>query len=74
MLLDPIPKAASVTYFFNWLAAKKEFSSGIMEAMNHRIKLTIGNAHGLLTLHVAEIGFYHTLGRLPGPKLPHASC
>jgi len=58
----------------NWFAARKEFSSGIVEGLNYRIKLTIRKAYGFRTLPAAEIALYHALGRLPEPKLTHEFC
>jgi transposase len=58
----------------NWFAAKKEFSAGIVEGLNYRVKLTIRKAYGFRTLEAAEIALYHALGRLPEPKLTHEFC
>ncbi len=77
--LAPIKKVARSTrahqkLILNWFAARKEFSSGIVEGLNYRIKLTIRKAYGFRTLEAAEIALYHTLGRLPEPKLAHEFC
>ena len=77
--LDPIKKVARSIrahkgLILNWFAAKKEFSSGIVEGLNYRIKLTIRKAYGFRTLKAAEIALYHTLGRLPEPELTHEFC
>lgn len=58
----------------NWFAARKEFSAGIVEGLNYRVKLTIRKAYGFRTLEAAEIALYHALGRLPEPKLTHEFC
>ena len=58
----------------NWFRAKKEFSSGIVEGLNYKIKLTIRKAYGFRTLQAAEIALYHALGRLPEPELAHEFC
>ena len=55
-------------------AARKEFSSGIVEGLNYRINLTIRKAYGFRTLEPAEIAVYHTLAHLPEPKLTHEFC
>jgi len=62
------------TLILNWFAAKKEFSCGIVEGLNYKIKLSLKKAYGFRTLKVAEIAFYHALGRLPEPKLTHEFC
>lgn len=77
--LEPIKKVARSIrahqhLILNWFAAKKKFSSGIVEGLNYRIKLTIRKAYGFRTLEAAEIALYHTLGRLPEPKLAHEFC
>ena len=77
--LDPIKKVARSIrahkgLILNWFAAQKEFSSGIVEGLNYRIKLTIRKAYGFRTLQAAEIALYHTLGRLPEPQLTHEFC
>jgi transposase len=58
----------------NWFKAQKEFSSGIVEGLNYKIKLTIRKAYGYRELRVAEIAIYHALGRLPEPELTHRFC
>jgi len=77
--LEPIKKVARSIrahqdLILNWFAAKKEFSSGIVEGLNYRIKLTIRKAYGFRTLEAAEIALYHALGRLPEPELAHEFC
>ena len=58
----------------NWFRARKEFSSGIVEGMNYKIKLTIRKAYGFRELKVAEIALYHALAQLPEPELTHRFC
>lgn len=77
--LEPIKKVARSIrshreLILNWFRAKKEFSSGIVEGLNYKIKLTLRKAYGFKTLEAAEIALYHTLGRLPEPKLTHEFC
>jgi transposase len=77
--LEPIQKVARSIrahqpLILNWFAAKKEFSAGIVEGLNYRVKLTIRKAYGFRTLEAAEIALYHALGRLPEPQLTHEFC
>lgn len=77
--LEPIKKVARSIrahqgLILNWFAAQKEFSSGIVEGLNYRIKLTIRKAYGFRTLEAAEIALYHALGHLPEPELTHEFC
>ncbi|MFN9572123.1 MAG: transposase [Betaproteobacteria bacterium] len=51
--------------------AKKQFSSGIIEGLNNKAKVTLRKAYGYRTFRIAELSLYHVLGRLPEPKLAH---
>lgn len=55
----------------NWFRAKKMFSSGVVEGLNTKVKLTVRKSYGFRTYKCAEIALYHTLGKLPEPKLTH---
>ncbi|WP_422444007.1 transposase [Endozoicomonas sp. ALB091] len=55
----------------NWFKAKKAYSSGIVEGLNTRIKLTTRKSYGFRTYRCAEIALYHTLGKLPEPEMTH---
>jgi transposase len=77
--LEPIKKVARSirtheSLILNWFAAKKEFSAGIVEGLNYKVKLTLRKAYGYRSLEVAEIALYHALGRLPEPILTHEFC
>ena len=58
----------------NYFRAKKQFSSGVVEGLNNKAKLTMRKAYGYRTFRVAEISLYHALGQLPEPKLTHRFC
>jgi len=55
----------------NWFRAKKEFSSGVVEGLNNKAKLTTKRAYGFSTYKMLEIALYHTLAELPAPKVTH---
>ena len=55
----------------NYFRAKKQFSSGIIEGLNNKAKVTLRKAYGYRTFHIAELSLYHGLGRLPESKLAH---
>jgi transposase len=55
----------------NYFKAKKQFSSGIIEGLNNKAKVTLRKAYGYRTFRIAELSLYHVLGRLPEPKLAH---
>lgn len=74
--LEPVKKMAKQIrkhreLILNWFRAKKEFSSGIVEGFNTRIKLSIRKACGFRTYDAIEIALYHTLGALPEPEVTH---
>jgi len=55
----------------NWFRAKKAISSGAMEGLNNKLKLTTRKSYGFRTFKVTEIMLYHTLGDLPEPEYTH---
>ena len=55
----------------NYFRAKKQFSSGVIEGLNNKAKVTMRRAYGYRTFRIAELSTYHVPGRLPEPKLAH---
>jgi transposase len=55
----------------NDFKAKKLFSSGVIEGLNNKAKVTLRKAYGYRTFGIAELSLYHVLGKLPEPKLAH---
>ena len=55
----------------NWFKAKKQFSSGIVEGLNNKVKLTMKKSYGFRKYKSIRIALFHTLGRLPEPPLTH---
>jgi len=55
----------------NWFRAKKAFSSGVVEGLNGKAKVTTRNAYGFRTYKTLEIALYHSLGALPEPECTH---
>ncbi|WP_294042690.1 transposase, partial [Thiolapillus sp.] len=47
------------------------FSSGIVEGLNNKAKVTTRNSYGFRTYRGAEIALYHALGNLPTPPMTH---
>jgi hypothetical protein len=58
----------------NWLRAKGQFSSGVVEGFNTKAKLTSGKSFGFRTDHGAEIALYPELGALPEPEFTYRFC
>lgn len=55
----------------NYFRAKKQFSSGVVEGLNNKVKVTMRKSYGFRTFRITEIALYHALGRLPEPELTH---
>ena len=55
----------------NYFRARKEFSSGIIEGLNNKAKVTMRKSYGFRTIRILELALYHTLGKLPEPQLAH---
>jgi len=77
--IEPMKKVAKSMrahkpLILNWFKAKKAFSSGIVEGLNNKAKVTTRNAYGFRTYRGAEIALYHTLGKLPEPPMAHRFC
>lgn len=53
----------------NYFRARKTFSSGIVEGLNNKAKVTMRKAYGFRTFKMLELALYHVLGKLPEPKL-----
>lgn len=55
----------------NYFRAKKDFSSGIVEGLNTKVKLTVRKSYGFREYKTIEMALYHSLGKLPEPPLTH---
>ena len=74
--IDPLKKFAKSVrvhreLILNWFRARKEFSCGIVEGFNCKLKPTIRKAYGFRTFAATEIALYHALGDLPVPIFTH---
>lgn len=58
----------------NYFRARKQFSSGVVEGLNNKAKVTMRKAYGFRTFRATEIALYHVLGKLPEPQLAHRFC
>lgn len=58
----------------NWFRARGEISTGVVEGMNNKLKLTLRKAYGFRTFEATEVALYHALGHLPEPPTPHRFC
>ena len=55
----------------NYFRARKAYSSGVIEVLNNKAKVTMRKAYGFRTFGMMEIALYHALGKLPEPELTH---
>lgn len=77
--LAPMKKVARMLrrhqpLILNWFRAKGELSSGAVEGMNNKIRVTTKRAYGFRTYRALEVALYHTLGKLPEPPPTHRFC
>jgi len=74
--IEPLKKEARTIrkhkpLILNWFRAKKQYSSGVVEGLNNKVKLTMRKSYGFRTYGSTEIALYHSLGKLPEPPLTH---
>ena len=74
--IEPLKKFARTVrshreLLLNYFRARKQFSSGVIEGLNNKAKVTMRKAYGYRTFRIAELSLYHVLGKLPTPKLAH---
>jgi transposase len=77
--LDPMKKVARMLrshkpLILNWFKAKGQLSSGAVQGMNLKAKLTMRKAYGFKTLKCLQIALYHELGALPETECHHRFC
>ena len=75
--IEPLKKFARTVrshreLMLNYFRARKQFSSGVIEGLNNKAKVTMRKAYGYRTFRIAELSLYHVLGKLPEPKLAHS--
>jgi len=46
-------------------------SSGVLEVLYNKAKVTMRKSCGFRTYRVPELALYHSLGKLPEPELTH---
>jgi transposase len=55
----------------NYFRAGKLISSGVVEGLNNKAKVTMRRSYGFRTYRVLELALYHSLGKLPEPESTH---
>src|SRR6266446_2392939 len=74
--IEPMKKIARTlrvhrTLLLNYFKARKQFSSGVIEGLNNKAKVTMRRSYGFRTFRILELALYHSLGKLPEPELTH---
>ncbi|XYJ92445.1 ISL3 family transposase (plasmid) [Cupriavidus necator] len=74
--IEPMKKFARTVrvhreLILNYFRARKQFSSGVVEGLNNKAKVTMRKAYGFRTFRATEIALYHALGNLPEPPGTH---
>ena len=75
--IEPLKKFARTMrshreLLLNYFRARKDFSSGVIEGLNNKAKVTMRRSYGFRTFKMTELALYHVLGKLPEPKLAHS--
>jgi transposase len=68
---DRTKVARAPALLINYFKAKKRFSSGVIEGLNNKAKVTMRRSYGFRTFRILELALYHSLGKLPEPELTH---
>jgi transposase len=55
----------------NYFRAQKLLSSGVVEGLNNKAKVTMRKSYGFRTFRCLELALYQSLGKLPEPESPH---
>ncbi len=68
--IDPLKKIARSLrthrgLILNYFCAQKLLSSGVVEGLNNKAKVTMRKSYGFRTYRVLELALYHSLGKTP---------
>ncbi len=55
----------------NYFRAQKLLSSGVVEGLTNKAKVTMRKSYGFRNLRCLELALYHSLGKLPEPESTH---
>jgi len=74
--IEPMKKIARTLrahreLLLNYFKARKQISSGVVEGLNNKAKVTMRRSYGFRTFRILELALYHSLGKLPEPELTH---
>jgi transposase len=74
--IEPMKKMARTIrshqgLILNWFRARGAISSGAVEGLNNKLKVTVRRSYGFRTFRVTEVALYQALGKLPEPAHAH---
>jgi transposase len=74
--IEPMKKIARTLraqpeLLLNYFKVRKQISSGVVEGLNNKAKVTMRRSYGFRTFRILELALYHSLGKLPEPELTH---
>jgi transposase len=74
--IEPMKKIARSLHehrdlILNYFRAQKLLSSGVVEGLNNKAKVTMRKSYGFRTFRCLELALYHSLGKLPEPESTH---
>ena len=77
--IEPLKKFARTMrthreLLLNYFRARKQFSSGVIEGLNNKVKVTLRKSSGFSTFKATGLALYHVLGELPEPPMAHNFC
>ena len=77
--IEPLKSKAKMlrkhrSLILNWFRAKGELSSGVVEGLNLKAKLTARKSYGFRNPEMQKTALHHQLGRLPTPEWTHKFC
>jgi transposase len=55
----------------NYFRAQKLLSSGVVEGLNNKAKVTMRRSYGFRIFRTVELALYHSPGKLPEPESTH---
>jgi hypothetical protein len=53
----------------NYFKARKQISSGVVEGLNNKAKVTMRRSYGFRAFRILELALYHSFAKLPEPDL-----
>jgi transposase len=75
--LEPLKNVARTlcayrSLLLNPFPTRKQYSSGVVEGLNNKVKLTLNRAYGFRTPMPAKVALFHALEKLSEPQFTHS--